>query len=398
MLILTLALRDLLRDRVFAICNTAVIAGILVPLLVLFGVKNGVYSALTGEMLADPANLQIDTAGNVTLRPDDIAPLRDWPEIAFMTPKVRAQFDYVNVRAQGGRRMRSALVLPTGAGDPTLPRGVALAPGEVAVSAQLAAQLDLAVGGEVQMITQAEDRPRQLLIAARIGAVLPERAAAGRAILAAFETLDLIEAFYDSYALPEYGIEASKSLADRAETYAGLRVYARRLEDLGALQARVESVLGLGTVANTREVAALLSLGRNLNLALTGTSVLAALGLGAALGFGFWAEVARKRPTLAGIALIGVPAGHLALFPVVQALATALAGLVLSFVLFALAGQGAAALFADGLPAGAPLVVLSLGQAFGICLAVLVLAVAASGAAAWAALQLDPASVLREAG
>ncbi|MFT7594421.1 MAG: putative ABC transport system permease protein, partial [Paracoccaceae bacterium] len=51
MLIVHLAWRDLIRDRFFLFCNIAVMVGILVPLLVLFGVKNGVYSALIGEML-----------------------------------------------------------------------------------------------------------------------------------------------------------------------------------------------------------------------------------------------------------------------------------------------------------------------------------------------------------
>ena len=91
MLILSLAWRALLRDRFFLLCNVAVMVGILVPLLVLLGVKNGVYQALVGEMLADPANLQIDTAGNATLTEGEIAPLRGWPEIAFLTPKVRGQ-------------------------------------------------------------------------------------------------------------------------------------------------------------------------------------------------------------------------------------------------------------------------------------------------------------------
>ena len=145
MLIARLALRDLMRDRFRLFCNVAVMVGILVPLLVLFGVKNGVYQALIGEMLADPANLQIDTAGNATLTEAEIAPLRGWPEIAFLTPKVRGQFDYMNVRAVDGRRMRAALMIPTGAGDPTLPEGAVLGTGEVAVSAQLAEQLGVSV-------------------------------------------------------------------------------------------------------------------------------------------------------------------------------------------------------------------------------------------------------------
>ena len=396
MLIVQLAWRDLLRDRFFLLCNVAVMVGILVPLLVLFGVKNGVYQALIGEMLANPANLQIDTAGNATLSEAEIAPLRDWPEIAFMTPKIRAQFDYINVRATEGRRMRAALLIPTGAGDPTLPSGAELAEGAVAISAQLAAQLDLAPGADLQLITQAEGRPRQLVLPARVGLVLPEGAAAGRAVLAPHAVLDLVEAFYDSYSLPEHGIDGTRPLEDRVTAYEGVRVYARRLEDLASLQARIESQLGLGTTAHTREVESLLGLGRKLNLALAGTAVLAAVGLGAALVLGFWSEVARKRLVLAGIALLGVPGRQLALFPVVQALITAALGLVLSFALYALAGRGAQAVFGQGLPGGAPLAVISPAQAAAISAVVLVLVLAAAAAAAWSAQRLDPATVLRE--
>lgn len=396
MLILWLAWRDLMRERFFLACNVAVMVGILVPLLVLLGVKNGVYAALVGEMLADPASRQIDSAGNVTLTPADIAPMRDWPEVAFVTPKTRGQFDFVNLRAVEGRRMRPALLLPTGAGDPTLPPGAALKAGEVAISAQLAAQLDLSAGDAVQMITQAEDRPRQLLLPATVGLVLPERATAGRAVLTDFATLNLIEAFYDSYALPEHGIAGTRDLATRAPVHAGVRAYARRLEDVAPLQARMEAHLGLSTTARTREVESLLGLGAKLNLALAGTALLAALGLGAALVLGFWSEVARKRAVLAGIALVGLPGRALAGFVVVQAAVTAVLGLLLSFGLYALAARGAGALFGAGLPGDAPIAQIAPGQGAVIALGVLALAIAASAAAAVAAQRLDPAAVLRE--
>jgi len=397
MLIVWLAWRDLLAERFFLLANTAIMVGILVPLLVLFGVKNGVYSALIGEMLADPANRQIDTAGNASFTEDDLAPMRDWPEIAFMTPKVRGQFDFVNTRAKGGRRIRPALMIPSGQGDPTLPPDVVLAGQGVALSAQLAAQLQLGKGDQVQIITQAENRPRQLVLEARVVLVLEQRAVQGRAVLAPFATLDLIEAFYDSYSLPEHGITGTRDLDQRIATYEGVRVYARTLEGLARLQARIEAHLGISTSANTREVAALLGLGRKLNLALGLTAALAALGLGAALVLGFWSDVARKKTVLAGIALLGVPGRDLALFPVVQALITATLGLVLSFVFYGLAGRAAAMMFGQGLPDGATLAVISGGQAAMICACVLGLVVAAAAVAGWSAQRLDPASVLREA-
>ncbi|WP_424986234.1 hypothetical protein [Microbulbifer sp. S227A] len=396
MLIARLAWRDLMRDRFFLFCNVAIMVGILVPLLVLLGVKNGVYSALIGEMMADPATLQIDTQGNAALVDGDLAPLREWPEIAFMTPKVRSQFDFMNVRAKGGRRMRPALVVPSGAGDPTLPEGAEISGNAVAVSAQLAAQLELQTGSALQLISQAEGRPRQLVLSATVAAVLPEGAVSGRAVLAPFHMLDLIEAFYDSYSLPEHGITGTRDLTERVPSYEGVRVYARTLADVAGLQARIERQLSIGTTARTREIESLLGLGRKLNLALGLTAALAALGLGAALVLGFWSDVSRKRVVLAGIALLGVPGHVLALFPVVQALITSVAGLAVSFLLYLGAGRIAAAMFGQGLPGGAALTVIPPGQGVAICAGVLVLVLGAAAVAAWSAQRLDPASVLRE--
>lgn len=391
-----LALRDLAHSRVFLFCNTAIMVGVLVPLLLLFGVKNGVYSALIGEMLANPANLQIDTSGNATFSPEDVAQLETWPEIAFFTPKVRGQFDYMNVRVKGGRRLKSAVVIPSGAGDPTLPLGVDLPEGSVAVSAQLARQMQISAQSEIELISQAEGRPKQLRMSMQVASVLPEGAMSGRAVLVAFPTLDVIEAFYESYALPAYGIEGARDFADRVPSYEGVRVFAHQLEDLAGLQARLETTLGVKTLARTQEVNALLGLGQKLNLALGLTASLAALGLGAALVFGFWSDVARKRQTLAAIALLGVSGRTLSLFPMVQASLTSTFGLGLSFLLYLGAGQIADRLFGQGLPDGAVLAQISQGQAASICIGVYVLVLTAAGAAAWVVLRLDPATILRE--
>ena len=44
-LVLDLALRDLIRERTHLICNVAVLAGVLVPLLVIFGVDTSLLIA-----------------------------------------------------------------------------------------------------------------------------------------------------------------------------------------------------------------------------------------------------------------------------------------------------------------------------------------------------------------
>lgn len=398
MLTLSLALRDLLRDRLFLMCNIAVLAGVLVPLLILLGVKNGVYQALIGQLLANPATLQIDTQGNADLTDADIAPLLTWSEIAFFTPRTRSQFDYINLFAPdaAGATLREAILLPTGPGDPNLPDDLILAQDEIALSPLLASQMQIAVGSRIDLVTQAENRPRQLRLSVTVAHILPETVATGRSVLAPFALLDTVEAFYDAYALPDFGITEGRPLAERQQRYEGLRIYARSLQELAPLQQRIETELNLKTSAKTREVTAILGLGRNLDLALALTSTLSATGLAAALLFGFWSDSMRKRGTLAALGMLGLSPPALALLPVIQALVTATLGLALSFLLYGAASHVAGRLFADGLPGDAPITRLDLPQAIIVVATVLVLVLLSALAASWSTLRVDPARTLRE--
>jgi len=395
-LVFDLALRDLLRERTHLICNIAVLAGVLVPLLVVFGIKNGVYDALIGRLLNDPATLRIETSGNMAFTEVDVAEVAGWEETGFVTAKTRSVFDFVNVRRDGAVEKRDAILVPSGTGDPTLPDGLDLLPGDVVVSANLARQLELSVGDPLQVFTQATERPRQLMVPLTIAAILPDARAPGRSLFANIEVLDLVEAFYDEYALPDHGITEGRDLATRTPEFEGLRVFARDIHSLAALQSRIEQRFAVRTEARTAEVSGVLSLGRNLDIALLLTAGVASLGLAAALVFGFWGEVARKRQTIAALALLGIGSRQIWLFPLVQALASGLAGLVVSFALFLLAGAAAENLFDSGLTQENGLVVLSMAQA--VIIAVLVLAFVAFTAyfAARSAARVDPAEVLRE--
>ncbi|MEM6482728.1 MAG: ABC transporter permease [Pseudomonadota bacterium] len=395
-LVLKLALRDLFHQKVHLICNVAVLAGVLVPLLVLFGVKNGVYDAMIGRLLSDPSTLQIDTSGNEVFLPSDAEQVRGWDEAGFVTLKTRSLFDFVNVRVEGAREKRDALLIPSGTGDPNLPDGVELGREDVVVSASLARQLSIEPGARLQVITQAEDRPRQMMQLLTVVAVLKDAQFSGRNVLAHIDVLDRVEAFYDAYALPDYGITEGRPLSERIGEFEGLRVFARDLESLAPLQSRIEEVFGVRTEARTAEVSAILGLGRNLNLALVFTVCVASIGLAAALVFGFWGEIVRKRRVMAALALIGLGGRQLWLFPVVQALVSGVLGLLASFVIYVCATSFAETLFESGLKQDSGLFSLSAAQILAICGLVLIFVSGASLLAARRAGQSDPADVLRE--
>ncbi|MCB2135103.1 MAG: ABC transporter permease [Rhodobacteraceae bacterium] len=395
-LLAELSLRDLFRDWVHLLCNVAVMVGVIVPLLVLFGVRNGVYDALIGRLLNNPATLQIDTRGNNSFTYTDAEEVRGWAEAGFVTLKTRSLFDYVNVRETGGRGKREAIIAPSATGDPMLGPDVALGPEDAAISTDLAEQLKLAPGASIDLVTQAPERPQQLILPVRVVAIVPADRLSGRVVLAPLDKLDLIEAFYDEYALPDHGITAGKPLAQRVVDFEGIRAYARRLEDLAPLQARMESRFGVATEAATQRVTGVLSLGRNMSMALALTATVALAGLAAALIFGFWAEVARKRQMIAHLGLLGISQRHVSLFPVIQALVTAILGLVVSFLLFAIAAAVAESLFDTGLTEEGGLVVIGWGQTVVISVGVLLFVTLASLVAAQSAQRTDPATVLRE--
>lgn len=395
-LMFELALRDLLRQRTHLICNVAVLAGVLVPLMVIFGAKNGIYDALIGRLLNDPSTLRIETTGNSGFQDSDVAEVAAWEQSAFVTAKTRSIFDFVNVRKEGEIAKRDAVLVPSGTGDPTLPDGLNLTPEHAVLSASLARQLNFEVGDTVQIFTQASERKRQLMLPLTLVAILPDSAMSGRSVLADIAVLDLVEAFYDEYALPDYGITEGRNLNLRQPEFEGMRVFARDITELAELQSRIEQRFGVQTEARTAEVSGVLSLGRNLNLALILIAAVASLGLAAALVFGFWGEVSRKRQTLAALALLGIGPRRLWVFPVIQALVSGLIGLVVSFALFRIAGVFAERMFESGLTRENGLIVMGMSQSLIIVLMTLIFVCASAYFAARSAARIDPAEVLRE--
>lgn len=394
-LIVSLALHDLRRDWIYLLCNIALLAGVIVPLLVLFGVRNGVYDALLGRLLSNPATLQIDTRGNGSFSENDALEVAGWDEAGFVTLKTRGLFDLINVRKVDGRTMREAVLSPSGQGDPMLPIA-ALGPDDVAVSTGLATTLGIEVGDRINLVTQAPERPRQLVLEKTVAGIVAPEHISGRTVLADIVVLDLVEAFYDEYALLDYGITSGRPLDQRVADFEGLRAFATHLETLAPLQRRIEERFGVATQAQTGQVESVLGLGRNLGLALLLTASVAAVGLAAALVSSFWAEIARKRHVLATMALMGVPPSRISLFPIIQALVTAGLGLAVSFGLFALAAHAAERLFDTGLAEEGGLVVIGVDQAAIIVGSVLAFVILASFAGAYRALRTDPAIVLRE--
>lgn len=397
-LVLRLAWRDLWHDRFFLICNVAVLVGVLVPLMVLYGVKNGVTQALLDDLLSNPSVLQIDTLGNNSFTAEQLEEIANWPEVAFAAPRARSAFDSVNLRRDGGRRIVSATLLPSGAGDPNLPPGLDLPLGTVALTEVAAGRLEAGIGDTLDIVGQIEagQRPGNLRVQAQVVHIVPSSRIAGASVLGPFALVDGFEALYEGYAIPQFGLNEGLPAETRAPAFEGVRVFVRSLEDVVPLETRIGATLDVRTRGSSADIAALFGLSRNLNLVLAITATLAVVGLGAALVTGSYADVVRKRLGLASMSMLGLPGHDLALIPVLQALFTALLGLAVAFPLFWLGATTIDALFGQALPGQGRIAFLRPVEVLALVLGVLGLSMVAAAAAARSATRIDPASVLRE--
>ncbi len=397
-LTLHLAWRDIWHDRFFLMCNAAVLVGVMVPLMVLYGVKNGVTQALMNDLLNNPTVLQIDTLGNKSFTPAQFAEIVTWPEVAFAAPRARSAFDSVNLRREGGRHIVAATLLPSGAGDPNLPPGLDLPLGTVALTEVAAGRLEAAVGDTIDIVGQivAGQRPGNLRVQAVVVHIVPSSRIAGASVLGHFDLVDAFEALYEGYAVPQFGLDQGLPAQSRVPAFEGVRVFARSLSDVVPLETRLGAALDVGTRGSSADIAALFGLSRNLTLVLGITAALAALGLGAALVMGSYADVIRKKLGLASLSMLGLSGSALALIPVLQALFTALLGMAVAFPVFWIGAGIIDGLFGQSLPGNAPVAFLRPIEGVILVCGVLGLSMAAAGAAAVSALRIDPASVLRE--
>ncbi|MCH3719333.1 hypothetical protein LZB68_09660, partial [Campylobacter lari] len=83
-----LAGRDLWHDRLVTLCMIATLVAVIAPLLLLFGLKHGVVSAMQDELMRDPRNLEIRMLSSGSYDPawiDELAKRADAGFVVGMT-------------------------------------------------------------------------------------------------------------------------------------------------------------------------------------------------------------------------------------------------------------------------------------------------------------------------
>ncbi|MGH8194838.1 MAG: FtsX-like permease family protein [Woeseiaceae bacterium] len=398
-LVLILAFRDFINERVMSGCFVLAVAAVLLPLLVLFGLKFGIISNLLAPLKEDPRYRQIIPTGSGHFESQWFEAMSERPDVAFIVPRTRAIAATMRVRDPGADtgRIISVELIPSAEGDPVL--GELKAPTgyeHVVLSLDAADKLGVAAGARIEgIVSRTFSREQQTkLLPLTVTGVAPPGAFARDGMFVSHDLLVATENFLDGRAVPALGWGGSQP-QDGARSFAGFRLYARDIGDVAGLR---RGLMAQGIDVRTRiaDIQLVESMDRNLSIVFWIIAIIAGGGFGLSFGSSVWANVDRKRREFSVLRLTGFHSHSIVWFPIVQGALTAGLGWLIAAVVFFVVQAGLNALFVDNIGGGEPVCrLLPIHFLIALALTAVVAAIAATAGGSRLA-KLEPSLALRE--
>ncbi|WP_286935986.1 ABC transporter permease [Achromobacter sp. UBA4530] len=319
-----LAIRDLWHDRLVSLCMIATLVAVIAPLLLLFGLKHGVVSAMQDELMRDPRNLEIRMLTSGSYDQAWIDELAGQSGVGFtvgMTRSLNTQADFIR---SASNFLENVEVLPTAPGDPLM-SGVdvlALPHFGVIFSAQAAQRLK-AVSGDVlrmQIARRLNGMDQRAVVELTVLAVLPGPAYERAAAFVQPALLRDMEWYRDGYAVAALGAADGNDVEAAKVRFARARMYAKDLDAVEGLEKRlndrrIETSSRLADIRNVKAINHLLT------TVFSVISITAVAGCVAALVGAFLASVRRKRRDISTLRLLGLGSRDVAVLLAMQAIA-----------------------------------------------------------------------------
>ncbi len=398
-LIAQLALRDFRHEWVMSTCFVLALGAVLLPLIVLFGLKFGIITNLLSPLTEDPRYRQILPVGSGRYDPDWFAAMGSRQDVEFVVPRTRAIAATIQLRVPDspvGRIINVELV-PSGPGDPVLsglpePTGLH----RVVLSMDAADKLGAAAGAKAEgILSRVRGGQQQTELLPLEVAAVASAAAFGRdGMFVSGDLLVAVEDFRDGRAVTALNWDGAQ-VSDGPRNFAGFRLFARRLEDVAALR-RGLMAQGIDVRTRVADIELVRALDRNLSIVFLIIAGIAATGYGFSFGSSVWANVDRKRREFSVLRLTGFRTRSIVWFPILQAMLTGALGWLIAVVAFFVVQSGLNALFIDNLGGGQAVCrILPRHLAVALVLTLLAAAVAAALGGIRVA-QLEPSLALRE--
>jgi len=177
--------------------------------------------------------------------------------------------------------------------------------------------------------------------------------------------------------------------------YASFRVYAKNLQDVEPLKQFFEAK-GITVSTQAERIHEVQELDKYLTLIFWLIATVGVVGGAATLSASLYSSVERKRKELSILRLIGLSGGMIFRFPIYQGIVIATSGVIIALFFFAIMATVINRLFQAHLQSGESFCTLTVTHIGIVLCFAIVLAVAASGIAAYKATQTDPAEAMRD--
>ena len=177
--------------------------------------------------------------------------------------------------------------------------------------------------------------------------------------------------------------------------YASFRVYAKNLQDVEPLKHFFEDK-GINVSTQSERIHEVQELDKYLTLIFWLIATVGVVGGAATLSASLYSSVERKRKELSILRLIGLSGGMIFRFPIYQGIVIATSGVSIALLFFAIMATVINRLFQGHLQSGESFCTLTVMHITVVFVSAILLAVVASGIAAYKATKTDPAEAMRD--
>jgi putative ABC transport system permease protein len=399
-LVAGLAFEDYRHEWVISGCAVLALSAVLIPLLVLFGLKYGIITNLLDPLIQNPRYREVAPIGSGNYQPEWFREMSERSDVVFIVPRTRSLAASIKLRAVNSAvgRIIDIELIPSAAGDPVLDAatGAPAGYGEIVLSTTAAEKLAVDVGAALEGIVTRirSEQQESLRLPMNVVGVAPVTAFSRDGLFVSIDLITAVEDYLDGRAVPALDSPGSTArTADRA--FASFRLYARQIGDVAGLR---EDLIRQNIEVRTSiaDIALVETLDRNLSIVYWIIALIAITGYCLSFATSVWANVDRKRRDFSVLRLTGFRTQDIVWFPILQAGFTAGLGWLLAVVVF-LSVQGALnGLFAATIGGGNAVSRLEGWHLFAALVMTLIAAVAAAIIGGRRVAHLEPSIGLRD--